>query len=330
MTEILPDIAANTRLSRAIGLLKRDADTTRTEVVTGRFEDVTRAVDGDVGTVHLLQKSRDDARAFQQRLTLAESRIDRTQAILDGVADSAGGIGARTLAANTLDQTAGLEALSAESTSTLEGLFSSLNGVFAGRAVFGGDDASRSPLADVDTLLGDVRTLIENATDPADLEAALDTYFNDPAGGFETTIYVGGVGDAPGVEIAPGVLIDADIKANAQPLKELMRGFAVMANLDVIAEEDRDAIAAAAGGTLINGEQELTALRATVGVDQRRISESKARFENEEQVLDNIITDRIGRDSFEAATRLQLLETQLETSYLITGRIARLTLAQFL
>ena len=49
----VPDILSFSRLSQSISNLKSRADVTRTEAVTGRYEDLTARLNGDVGGASL-------------------------------------------------------------------------------------------------------------------------------------------------------------------------------------------------------------------------------------------------------------------------------------
>ncbi|MEM9705818.1 MAG: hypothetical protein AAF850_07045 [Pseudomonadota bacterium] len=332
MTNGLPDILSSTRLGRSINLLRRDADVAREEFVTSRVQDITKATNGDVGSVHLLTKSLADNQATQRNLTLAQNRTAFTQDVLSNLSSEAARIGTEVIAANGIDADFTLQTLSTDAAATLRTIFANLNANFSERAVFGGDRTDRPPLADPETLLTDVRAILTAGPDKATIDAALDTYFNDPAGGFQTTIYQGGENDAPAVEIAPGVRIDVSVRADAQPIKDLIRSFAVIAerdNVNVPGDEATEILSEAASGAL-NADKDLVQVRASIGVNEQRIADSQGRFETEETLLQNLLNDRTLRDQFEAANQLQLLETQIEASYLITSRLANLTLANFL
>ena len=175
--------------------------------------------------------------------------------------------------------------------------------------------------------------LLAGAADAATADAALDFYFNDPTGGFATTIYQGGAGNAPMTEIAPGVRISASVKADNQAIKDVMRGFAVLANFDQMpggSAAERQAAMVSAAELVIDAEGDLVNIRAAIGVAEQRISGSKSRYEAEETVLTNVYNQKTAKDEFEAASALTALETQLEASYIMTARLSQLNLANFL
>jgi len=329
----VPDVLTYTRLARVVNELKQQADTSRTETVTGQYADITSAVKGDIGGVHLIQKAIDDAKIFQQNLSLAANRASGTQAVLGNLTNESTRIGTSGLAALAGDNSVGIEAVSIDAKSTLYTIFASLNTTAGGRALFAGDATDTPPLGSVDDLLADVKAIIDGATDADDAATQLDFYFNDPAGGFETTIYKGGAGDAPAVELANGIRINASAKANAQPIKDMIRSFAVLANYESLpsgSAVERDKIANSAASLALTAETNITEMRAVLGVAEGRIADRQTQYEAEEIALTSLFNSKVARDPYEAAAQLQLYETQLEASYLLTSRLSTLSLANYL
>jgi len=329
----VPDLLAHDRLARAVADLKARSAVARTETVTGRYSDLTKALKGDVGGAHLLYKAVEDARAFQSTLSLAETRVRQTQSALAGAAGDSRRIVTDALSFINRGDDAALRTSAEDARITLTTLFASLSSSVAGRALFSGDAVDQPPLAPVDDLLADIGAILASAPDAAAAELALDEYFNDPLGGFATTIYTGGAGEAPRVEIAPGVRIGASVKADAQPLKDMMRGLAVLANygaMPTVEGPERDAVMRSAVMLSIDAESRIVEMRAAVGIAESRISASRERHQNEETVLTSLINSKTARDPYEAASALQHLESQLEASYLMTARLSRLSLANFI
>lgn len=329
----VPDILSHARLARAVADMKARADTARTEVVTGRYEDITKAMNGDVGGAHLMLKAINDSKGYQTSLGLAEARAQQTQTTLATLTFETRRIATDAMSFLGRGDEAALATSAADAKAVLSTIFAALSVTSGGRSLFSGDAVDRPPLAPLDNLLADVQAIIAAAPDAAGANAALDAYFNDPAGGFETSIYIGGGGEAPTVEIAPGVRIASSVKANAQPIKDVLRGLAVIANYATMPggnAAERDALALSAANLSVDGEARLIELRATVGIAEARIAASRSRHEDEETVLTNIYNQRTARDPYEAAAMLKTLETQLEASFLVTSRLTQLTLVNFL
>ena len=331
MTNVnVPDILSFSRLSGAVSDLKTRAETTRTEAVTGRYEDITAANNGDVGNAHLLSKAVEDVQSYQRNLSLAENRAQRTQLVLNTLTTESNRIASESLSAVGRGDEATLRTNAADAKAAVTIIFAALNTTEGGRALFGGDVTDRAPFASPDQLLSDVETIVAGATSDADAKAQLDFYFNDPAGGFATSIYNGGDNEAPSTEIAPGVRISVSTKGDAQPIKDLIRGLSEIAASGSISYGSSTSFVETSASTTLSAESALTELRAEIGVGEARVSASKARYEAEETILTTLFNEKTARDPFEAASELQLLESQLEASYLMTARLARLTIADYL
>ena len=326
----VPDLLSSSRLSRNIGDLKSRADVTRTEAVTGRYEDITARNNGDVGGAHLAKKALDDVVAYTELLKLSQNRAAASQSVLDTLNTDGSVIATEALAAFGRDDQTSLETSALEARSAISGIFASLNTNIGGRALFGGDVTNQPPLAAPEQLIADIEAIMAGAVDAADAEAQLDFYFNDPAGGFATTIYQGGANDAPPVEIAPGVRIDVSAKADDQAVRDLLRGLASIATYESAGFAGGEAMAEFGANVALGAEATLTDLRAEIGIGEARIETAITRYEEERNILTSLFNQKTARDEFEAASELQLLETQLETSYLMTSRLSQLTLANYL
>lgn len=329
----VPDVVSHARLSRIISDMKSKADVARTEVVTGRYEDQTKATRGDIGGAHLLNKAIADAKAYQTNLSLAETRASRTQAVLGMLTTESARLGASAIAALGAGDEASSKTIAADARATVLTIFGALNSTEGGRALFSGDATDRPPLANVEQLFTDVAAIIAGAADAAAAETALDAYFNDPAGGFATAIYQGGDGEASSVELAPGIRVGASVRADDPAIKDLIRGLVVVASFETLPSGSaaaRDAVARSGAEFALVAEDDLVNMRARIGVAESRIGAAKDRYTSEEAVLTSLLNAKTARDPYEASAELQLLESQLEASYVMTARLARLTIAQYL
>ena len=163
-----------------------------------------------------------------------------------------------------------------------------------------------------------------DATDEADFQARLDTYFNTPTGGWQQNIYQGD----PSVSDPDGV-------AGLDPaIAKLVRGLSVMAlagsDMAPALIRQSDATLQVAADDVAEGQIDMTNLRSRLGVSQEAIEKSQATLDAEEVILNQVFNEIATRDQYEAATELQELESNLEASYLLTARLSNLSLLNFL
>ena len=332
MTTIgVPTLLAHHRLSGATAQLRRDAEVSRVEVVTGRIDNLPKALGRSVGAAHLMRKAVDDIAGQRQAIARAELRSSIAQSVLGAIGSNATVLNAQVAdAIGRFDETA-LGATVVEARAGLETAISRLNTRSEGIALFAGDAADAEPLADAATLIADIAALYAAAATPAQFETDLDFYFNDPAGGFATSIYQGGAGDLASLEIAPGETIVATARADEQGVRDLLRGFAVLAVAGAAAPSTaRDSTLMAAGSRLVAGADGVLDIRTRIGVEQARVGDVTSRLDAEEPVLTEAYNALTSRDPFEAAARLQALETQIDASFVLTARAARLSLTNYL
>ncbi len=326
----VPDLVSHSRLSRNVSDLKAQIDKTSNEATTGRYEDLTAQLKGDVGGAHLLKKAIDDARLYKDNLALAQSRAQITQSALGNIGDESSRIATELHSAVGREDGEMIGVLVDDARAAITNTVAALNATISGRALFAGDAADTPPILGAEDLITDVEAIIAGATDAADAAAQLDTYFNDPAGGFATTIYQGGDGRAAPVEIAPGVRLDVSAKANDPAIRDMLRGLATIAAYESAGFSDAEDLLLNGADTIYGAEAQLIDQRAAIGVNEARIASAKERFENEETVLSELYNDKTLRDPYEAASELRLLESQLEAAYLLTARLAQLSLSNFI
>jgi len=87
----------------------------------------------------------------------------------------------------------------------ISGARNAMNGLSTSAVVaLEGGGATGTTFAGADVLLDDIRNIMQTAGSADDIEAAIETYFESPTGGFQTRIYQGSDSDAPPINIGNG------------------------------------------------------------------------------------------------------------------------------
>lgn len=314
----------NAGLSQNIADLRARIKETSSEAVTGRWSDLTQQLSGRIGDAMLSQKALNDLTEQRGLLSLRETRLDILQQSLGRVQDSAEGLSARMLSGITSNHDAAVNAAARDSKVALDTIFSSLNARHGERYLFSGEATSTQPFTAAEGLLEDIRQIADTATDAADFQAQVDTYFNDPAGGWQQNTFAG---SATATE-AGGVT------AADPAITKLVSGLAVMAvagsdnNLAMLRQNP--GLVEFAAIRTADGQTALTNLRGDQGVLQQRIADEQSALDVEETILTEAFNKMTGRDQFEAASELRELENNLEASYLLTARLSNLSLTNYL
>jgi len=330
----LPDLLTFRRQTSLTSDLKARLETTSREAVTGRREDIAQIVRGDVGGVYLLEKALDDIELDGRINAISGARIDLMSSTLSAVRGAVDGLDITGLAALTIPDSFGLGTVAQQAEANLRSVMSLLSTSHGERKLFSGDATDQIPLASPEKLLADIVSIMQMESDPASIETALDTYFNDPAGGFAQDIYQGGSESAPPSFLADGSRIEFGIKADDLALRDTLRGLAVMAtaqssDFDITGNEFA---AVFTGGTSVlgKGTGAVIKLESNLGIYADLLENADAQQAAERLVLGQALNAVVGRDQYEAAAELKQLETQLEASYLITARLANLSLTNFI
>ena len=171
------------------------------------------------------------------------------------------------------------------------------------------------------------------ATDVASLMTAVDAWF-DPGGGFETTVYLGSTTPLDPVDIGQDVSADLGFTAFDSELRDTLKGIALAG---LVADgalagdvEGRAELLQRAGEILTEGESGLTQLRARLGTVEELIEEADTARAAETSALTLTRAGLLEVDPYETASRLQQVQTQLETIYAMTARMQSLSLVNYL
>lgn len=320
----LPDILMTQRLTRQSADLKVRLQAASEEMVTGRRADVVSFLEGKVGQAMLVDKALNDVIREMSEIALRNSRLDTMQNSLSSVSDTVLGLDIRTYDAITGNKSLDLSLVGADAGQALGQVFNFLNIRFGERYAFSGDASDRPPFGSAEALLADIENIFATAANASDLQTSLNSYFDDPAGPFQTVIYQGGAPDA----------ITSNVTGLDPALKDTIRGLAVLAmtngNGSPLSQNALNAVYTEAASFISNGIDGTTNLKARLGIEQEALTRNKQRLDSEQVILNATLTELTGRDQNEAAIELKQLEVQLEATYILTNRLSSLTLLNYL
>lgn len=327
------------------------------EVSTGRRADVYRDL-GPRATSDLVLRAREDL--VQTHITSNKILENKLQAMLDSVnvvRESASSVLGAVLA-NLRQPMTSVDALRMEARSAIETVVAAMNTVFGGESLFAGTASGATALTawnEVNPATGLSPEMVlhsivsvppgsvaEAQSTIGDLDAIFSSsYSDDPSKNFEATFYNGtpqfdGLGNAePRVQaqIEPGRPLEYGVQANDAAFRDIIKGLAMIASVDVRQISDPGAYATwmeAAAKALSDGSERALNVSAEIGFNQQIVSDALDRLEAISMVQQNQIAAYENVDPYEAATRLNSLKTQLEASYSVSAELARLTILNYL
>ena len=332
MTRIsLGDASLTNILARQGAELRNQVQRASTEVATGRQTDLAGSLRGDVSPILAIDASLARLAAFKTTTADAAFHSALQQGALSGLSQLAAGLTTTLLGSRDFSTAAQVNVVAADARGRLESVVGLLNTQASGRAVFSGMATDTVPLGSAKALLNALETVAFGATTSAQVAAAVAGWFADPGG--YGAFYQGDASLAP-IPISPGESADLSTTALDPAIRDTLQGFAMAALLDrgVLAgnAEERGRLAQRAGQELLTSEDSRIALAARIGTVEAKVEAARTRNAAENSALGILRSDLGSVDPYEAATRLETARAQLEALYLITARVSRLSLVEYL
>lgn len=329
----LGDLASAFSLRQRNVALRQDMDRLTTELSTGQVADTRTVLAGNYSTLTDIERRSSILEGYNVATAEATLFADSTQQALRLVHDFGSSLSGSLLTAGTSAIGVTGSDTASEAKSALAGIISAVNSNSAGRYHFSGTATDTPPLPDVETVLTAVRAALATATSPDDALAMADTWFNDPAG-FEALLYQGSSDGLAPFALSPGESVGLDIRATDPELTEVIKLVAVSALADdpILSYDvsDQSELFRKTGQALLIAQDNVVSLRAEVGFVESRIENVTARNAAEATSMQFAKATLLEVDPFEAATKLEEVQFQLQSLYSVTVRASQLSLSNFL
>lgn len=326
------DLSQMFQIRRDTVRVRQDLTTAGTELSSGKHADLGKAVSGNFGPIAAIDQQLSLLDAFDTNVTEATLFGEAVQSSLERVRTLGEGFGARMVGLLPTDASIHRALFAAEAAEAFSMVVASMNSTVAGRALFAGTSTHGNALAPAEDMLADIRAAVAGLTTAQDVIDRVEAWFA-PGNEFDTTGYLGSTTDLSGFQVAEGQKISMTVRADSAAVRDQLKGFALgalMSGANVTDPGELAALANEAGTSLMGNTIRLTTLQANVGASQARIEEAGTRNLAERTTL-RLARSRIADvDPYEAATRLQNLEAQLQTIYTVTARLSGLSLTNYL
>ncbi|MCA8882773.1 MAG: hypothetical protein KDA50_03355 [Rhodobacteraceae bacterium] len=334
LTSNLGDMARILMMSQQTTRVKTQLSALTAELSSGRKSDLQGHLKGVfaplAGVEHSLKLIDSYSAANREAAQFAEAQ----QLALDNVQAVASTAGADFLNVASTGEATQRAATYARAEDQLEQVVARLNTQFAGRTLFGGVATTAPALADAATLLADLSAAVGTPATGAAALAAVDAWFDTPGGGFETLGYLGSTTDLAPFAIGEGETESLSTRADAAPFREVLKGLAITALMgkgllsgNTAAQKQ---ILNDAGGRLVNAADDVIAVQAGIGYSEERIVMTQQRSDTQAVAYELAKNALVEADPYDTATKLQQVESQLETIFTLTARLSTLSLAKVL
>lgn len=335
MTSItIGDLANTFLIKRQTSGLKSEMSRLASELTTGRKADLGASLAGDFGPYAGIERAMRALAAYATANTEAAGMLAASQLALDNVQSMGRDLGAALLTASSSEDVVLIGTTAEDARQKFSAVVATLNTSMADRTLFGGAATDRPALASAEEMLAEIATAVSGETTAAGITAAVEAWFDDAGGGFETMGYLGGSKDMGPLLIAEGEKAEIGVRADDQVMRDTLKGYALMSliadgALDGAVKEQA-ALTASAAEHMLAADGDITNLRARIGAIEARVEDAQARNAAEKSAYELARTELIGADPYEAATELQAVYAQIETLYTVTARIAGLSFTDYM
>jgi len=316
------------------GRIKSDLAKLGQELSTGKVADVVEKVGGQTRQLAGVEHSLKVLDSYQRAAVETTLVLDHMQFALDRVDENRVAASATLLMISDQSQKHQLESASSAASHAFQDMVSALNSKVAGRALFGGVAVDRAPLASANDMLSDLRLNLVGVSSEADFLNIVDTWFNDPAGGFASIGYQGDMGPPMTRSIAQNENVEISGRADSDAVKRVLHATALGAlsndGIGMLTQTQYANIPHTSGVTLLGASSGMVATQTEIGQLQNQVEAAQTRLSSEQTSLGLLYNDITSADPFETATRLQAVQTQLETHFAVTARLSQMTLADYI
>ena len=314
----------STALSNSISEMRTQIADRAQEATTGRQADLVSHLNGRIDHALLGDKALKENADDQARIELRQIRLSLSENTMGSIRDLTEGLALEMQSAIGIIDVERQQTVAAQAREALSEVLSRLNVRHGERYLFSGDATATAPFQDADVLLADLQTIAAGAVDEADFAAQVQTYFDDPAGGFQTNFY-------QGTQTAS----DADaVLPNQGAFSDMFMGLSIMALSAPGTAQPFAAVGTPAMDMALQrldrGRTLLVDVEAGIGIRQDSLQSELDLLGREAVLLTSSFQDLTGKDQYEAATQLKELEANLEASYLLTSRLSNLSLLNYL
>lgn len=330
------DMAQSYMLRKHNVQLKQTMNRLTEEVVSGIQSDIGAAVKGDFRSLSSIERSIGLLASYEQTNAEASLFVGSMQSALEVVQDLTTSVGSVLMSAGVGANAATVNATTADAAQRFSSIVAALNTNVSGRYVFSGAATDTKPLASAQDMLDALQTEISGLVTTEDIVAAVDTWFDGPAGGggFADVGYLGGDTPLSTIRIAEGDAVSVQLTASDQTIRDVLKGFALAALVGEGRVPDdvatRAQLTEIAGNRIVTVDGNLTAVRTGLGTAEALVADAQTRNSAESASLSLARNALIEADPYQSATALEAVKTQIETLYTLTSRLSALTLTDYL
>jgi flagellar hook-associated protein 3 FlgL len=315
------------------------------EQSTLRHSDVGLTLGGNVSRNLNWRAKLSDTTNFLDANAQALSRADAVQTTLDATKTTASSF--LNALASSRNAANGQTLTKQNSALAIDAVVSAANVTYDGQYLLGGQNTDVAPLNNYQG--GSAQSSFDGAfqsffgfskTDPAATNitaAQMNSFLQGPYEDlFQSSSWSANFSNATSNNLQSRIdgnqQVDLSANTNDSAIKDLMRGMVAVqeAGNGKLNSSAYQALVDYSMGKVSNAIQGLGEAQARIGEAQQTVAQTNTKLTSMKDVLDNEIQRTEGVDPAETATRVNNLTTQLEANYTVTGKLAKLSLLNYI
>lgn len=327
------DLSSSIAFLERSNSLKSRIENLASELSTGTTSDPNTRLSGNFSLLIDIDSRSRKLNGFNTASTETETKFSALQNSLSSIQDIVTSL-SNSFLEGSAGQTETNKSLTVDQTREhLSTIIGNLNASVAGQFIFSGTKIGTQPLSDVNSFLLEFGSSLSGLTDPIDIRAAADAWF-EPGGGFEASSYFGSAHHLLPIQIDEFREVSLDIKADAQIFRDTLKEIALIA---LAADTDLamplaavEIIQTNASERLMSISDSLTQLRSHFGFQESIIEDTQAKLASGISTLQQTRSNLLSVDPYTTATHLEDAQYKLELLFSILARSSSLRLVNFL
>lgn len=328
------DLSSALTLSSRTNFVKNKLEISANELTSGKTENLAEATGGDLRKLFEIERTLDQLRGESRSAKFALGKASLTQLSLQRVHENLVEFGPNLLSAVGRGDTRSAGMISEGARGALNSIVSALNSKFGGHSVFSGANLDQSPISSSDVIITDIEAIVTGSADSAAAIASIDAYFFDIGAGYETNVFKGSPQDAPTHVLSDGTETSYSRRADEQPIREAIRSLAISivaaSAPNFFGTDDQIELFREAGVSAISSADGIIEMKESLGFSEGRLEKTLSSNTSMTSFFELERNSIVAVDLYEAATRLEALQGQLQTIYTLTARLSGLSLANYL
>ncbi len=323
----------------------QDLQAAQTELSTGRYNDVNLTLGTNVSRNLNWRLALSDTSQFIDSNTQAANKANATQSSLQSIVTSANSfLSTLTGARGAVN---GQSLITDASDLQMQTFQQAVNVSYSGQYLMGGQNTDTPPLSTYSG--GSAEASFDSAfqsyfgfpkTDsqavnitPSQMQGFLTGPFEQLFNGSSWSTNFSAASDINlKSRISSSQTVDVSANSNEQAFKDMMMAMVAVKDAGVgqLNQSTFQSVIDYATTKTADAVQEFGEIESRIGVGQQTLSQVSAQQSSIKNILQGQIQDTEGVDSTEAATRVNLLMSQLQANYAVTGKLSQLSLLQYL